>query len=83
MFLNHSNTLMLRARCGSITHAEIWLSHWSAGATSFTGKEKKVWEAKQMEALGGIVHFKEKMPFKMAMGVLKVRASARAFVINE
>ena len=48
------------------------------GAGAFTGKAKKVWEAKQMEALGGVVHFKEKMPLKMALGVMKARKRREA-----
>lgn len=45
------------------------------GATAFTGKDKKQWEAKRLAALGAVVKpRKEKMPMKMAIGVAKVRA---------
>ena len=44
------------------------------GATAFTGKDKKQWEAKRLAALGAVVKpRKEKMPLKMAIGVAKVR----------
>lgn len=43
------------------------------GATAFTGKDKKQWEAKRLAALGAVVKpRKEKMPLKMAIGVAKV-----------
>lgn len=44
-----------------------------AGAATFTGRDRKVWEAKQLAAVGGMVVHKEKMPMKMAMGVMAVR----------
>ena len=44
-----------------------------AGASTFTGRDKKIWEAKKLESLGLKVSHKEKMPLKMWMGVKKAR----------
>ena len=48
------------------------------GAGTFTGKEKKIWEAKQLAALGARIVYKEKMPPKMAIGVIKARREKAA-----
>lgn len=42
------------------------------GASSFRGRDKKIWEAKQLAAAGALVTHKEKMPLKMALGVIVV-----------
>ena len=48
------------------------------GAAAFVGKEKKIWEAKQLAALGARIVYKEKMPPKMAIGVIKARREKAA-----
>jgi hypothetical protein len=56
-----------------VSFDDIFKSVQSLGASSFKGKEKKVWEAKQLNALGANIKHKEKMPFKMFLGVAKAR----------
>ncbi len=56
----------------ALTHTSV-SSVGIAGAASFTGKDKAVWEAKQIAALGGRLQRKEKMPYKMYQGVMKAR----------
>jgi hypothetical protein len=57
---------------------DIWKSVTTFAASSYTGKDKKVYEAEQIRKLGGRVEWKEKMPHKMWLGVTKVRLSTAA-----
>jgi len=50
----------------------------SAGASTFKGRDKKIWEARKLESLGVRVQHVEKMPRKMWMGVKKKRESRAA-----
>lgn len=56
-----------------VNFKDIFKSVQSFGASTFTGKDKKIWEAKQFNALGCNIKHKEKMPFKMYLGVSKAR----------
>ena len=50
------------------------------GASAFTGKDKKQWEAKRLAAAGAaLAPRKEKMPLRMAIGVTKVCSSRAAY----
>ena len=55
----------------------IWKSVTELGASTFKGRDKKIWEARKLEGLGLRVQHKEKMPRKMWMGV-KAKREARA-----
>jgi hypothetical protein len=57
---------------------DVFKSVQSLGASSFTGKDKKIWEMKQLNALGANLRHKEKMPLKMWMGVKKAREEREA-----
>jgi Domain of unknown function (DUF4602) len=57
----------------AVNYSDIFKSVTEFGAKSFVGKDKKIWEAKQLAALGAKVVHKEKMPLKMAIGVLNAR----------
>jgi hypothetical protein len=46
------------------------------GASSFRRRDKKIWEAKQLAAAGALVTHTEKMPLKMALGVIAVSVGA-------
>lgn len=48
------------------------------GATSLHGKEKKIFEAKQLAELGVHLEHKIKMPYKMYKGVMKARQHREA-----
>lgn len=52
---------------------EIFQDVAAFGASAFTGKDKKEWERKQLNALGANLKHVEKMPRKMAIGVLAAR----------
>lgn len=53
---------------------DVFSSIKSYGASSFQGKDKKIWEAKQLEAIGAKVSKHTlKMPFKMYQGVTKAQ----------
>lgn len=56
-----------------VSFDDIFKSVQDLGASSFTGKDKKKYEAKQLAAIGGVVKHKEKMPLKMWLGVSKAR----------
>jgi len=54
------------------------------GATTFIGRDKHVWEAKQMAALGAKVKpHTEKMPLKMWLGVSAARKRRAAAAVEE
>ena len=55
----------------------IWSSVTELGASTFKGRDKKIWEARKLEGLGLRVKHKEKMPRKMWMGV-KAKREAKA-----
>lgn len=61
-----------------VNYTDIFKSVQSVGASAFTGKDKKVWEAKQLAALGVKLEHKEKMPLKMWLGVSKARKERAA-----
>lgn len=56
----------------------IWKSVTELGASTFKGRDKKIWEARKLEGLGLRVQHKEKMPRKMWMGVKAKRESRAA-----
>ena len=62
---------------------DIWKETQTLAASSYTGKDKKVYEAEQIRALGGRVEWKEKMPHKMWLGVTKARKAKAARLAAE